>query len=545
VSGELSKKVTELREIAKIEAERMREANPAQYFERNLHQLGFSEPEHALLQTIKEMTDNALDAAEVGNILPEIIIEVEETKEEITLPPQAGKIRKANMYRVRVEDNGIGIVSNKIALSMGKVLFGSKLFTMKQMRGQQGVGISAVILYSQLTSLKPATVISKIEGEEKATKVVLKINVDKNEPIVLEEQKIDWNKEHGTSVEVFIPARYTDKIDKYILELSIGNPHASFILRKKIEGKKSELVINRTTEKIPPPAKEIKPHLSSVDPGILQRMAEVDKDCKTLVSFLSKHFASISPETAKKILKAAKLSYNLPPKQIKADKILEVARNIKLRRPKLEVLSNIGEEAMIAALKNRFKDAEFIAAVSRPPWTYQGIPFQVEVGVAIGGKEVANYINPKRITVIRLANKVPLPYDLSDCLLYKTVNEIDWKNYGLELNERGVPVVPTVFVTSLVASKVPYTSPGKFAVASVEEIHDELTLALQELGRKIREYTYKKRKQESIAKRYEFFRGYYEVLAEEVGLITGGGKVDVSNVLKRLFKEVRNVENVE
>jgi DNA topoisomerase VI subunit B len=56
---------------------------------------------------------------------------------------------------------------------------------------------------------------------------------------------------------------------------------------------------------------------------------------------------------------------------------------------------------------------------------------------------------------------------------------------------------------------------------------------------------YKKRKQESIAKRYEFFRGYYEVLAEEVGLITGSSKVDVSNVLKRLFKEVKNVENVE
>ncbi|MCQ8892796.1 MAG: hypothetical protein NQU41_05380, partial [Candidatus Methanosuratincola sp.] len=43
----------ELLTAAEIEARKMRAVNPAQYYRQNLGQLGFGDPEHALVQTIK------------------------------------------------------------------------------------------------------------------------------------------------------------------------------------------------------------------------------------------------------------------------------------------------------------------------------------------------------------------------------------------------------------------------------------------------------------------------------------------------------------
>jgi DNA topoisomerase-6 subunit B len=527
--------VDQLRLAAELEAQKMRESNPAQYFERNLHQLGFSDPEHALLQTLKEMIDNSLDATELGGILPDLRLEVEETKDEITLPSQTGRGRKASIYRVRLEDNGVGIMPDKVGDSIGKLLFGSKLTTLKQSRGQQGIGISAVVLYSQLTTLRATTVISKVAGSQNAKRIVMRIDVDRNKPVIVEEGDIPWVKDHGTLVELFLPGRYSEKVERYVKELSIGNPHMSLTLTKKIAGESSELMLDRVTDNMPPATKEIKPHLSSIDAGTLYRMAEVDNDCRTLASFLSKHFAMISGKTARRILQAAKLPPNLKPKSIKAGRVLEAARNMKLRRPKLDVLSYIGEDELRSSLKNLFPDADFIDAVSRPPWSYQGIPFRTEVAVAMGGQSVTNYNEQKKVAVIRLANKVPLPYDLSDCELYRAVSEVDWRNYGLDMGEGGIPTESVIFVTSIVASKVPYTSPGKFAVARVAEIHDELTLALQELGRRMRTHIQRRNKEESAAKRLEYFRGYYEILAEEVATMMGTQKLDYEGTIRKLF----------
>lgn len=528
------KRLRELQRAAEQEAARMREANPAEYFERNLHQLGYSDPERALIQTLKEMVDNSLDAAEAGGILPDIFVSIEETDKVITLSSSMGKYRKARIFKVAVEDNGIGIVPDKIAPSFGKVLYGSKLFSLRQSRGQQGIGISAAILYSQLTSLEPAEILSKVAGSKEACRVILKIDVERNEPVVPSNENVDWDKPHGLRVTVLIPARYSERLDRYFKELSIGNPHMSLVVKRTVGGTSSELRIERTTEEVPPQPKEMKPHLYSVDPGVMQRMAEVDNCCRTLVSFLSKHFTMISTQTARRILKLARLPPNLRPEHIKADRVLEAAKMVKLMRPRLDVLSPIGEENIVKALKALFPDSEFVASVSRPPWTYKGIPFQVEVGVAVGGQAVSEYAGSRRMSIMRLANRVPLPYDSSDCVIYKTVEEIEWPNYGLATDERGQPRIPVVFVGSIVASKVPYTSPGKFSVAASEEIRDELRLAFQELGRRMRVYFSKKMREETEAKRFEFFRGYYDLLAEEVAHICGE-PVDVTPLVSKLF----------
>src|SRR3989338_8169373 len=60
------------RELAK----KQREISIAEFFEKNRHLLGFDNPTKALLTTIKEAVDNALDACEEARILPEVTVEL-------------------------------------------------------------------------------------------------------------------------------------------------------------------------------------------------------------------------------------------------------------------------------------------------------------------------------------------------------------------------------------------------------------------------------------------------------------------------------------
>src|SRR3989338_6383878 len=154
-------------------ATKQREISIAEFFEKNRHLLGFDNPRKALLTTVKEAVDNSLDACEEARILPEINIEL----------VQLGETR----FRIIIEDNGPGIVRKQIPRIFAKLLYGSKFHVMKQQRGQQGIGISAAVLYSQLTTGKPATIISKTGRKQPAHQFKLKIDTQRNEPDVVED----------------------------------------------------------------------------------------------------------------------------------------------------------------------------------------------------------------------------------------------------------------------------------------------------------------------------------------------------------------------
>ena len=135
-------------------AEKQREISVAEFFEKNRHLLGFDNKRKAILTVVKEAVDNSLDACEEAKILPEISVELVEMSED--------------RYRVIVEDNGPGIVRKQIPNIFAKLLYGSKFHTMKQQRGQQGIGISAAVLYAQLTTGRPAKITSKISPKDPA-----------------------------------------------------------------------------------------------------------------------------------------------------------------------------------------------------------------------------------------------------------------------------------------------------------------------------------------------------------------------------------------
>jgi hypothetical protein len=117
------------RSTAEEMASRQREISVSEFFAKNRHLLGFDNPRKALLTTVKEAVDNALDACEEAGILPDITVELLQLAE--------------TRFKVTIRDNGPGIVRKQIENIFGKLLYGSKFHRMKMSRGQQGIGISA------------------------------------------------------------------------------------------------------------------------------------------------------------------------------------------------------------------------------------------------------------------------------------------------------------------------------------------------------------------------------------------------------------------
>ena len=92
-------------------------------------------PARGVITTVKEAVDNALDACEEAEVLPDIEIEVRRIGPETC--------------RIAVEDNGPGIVPENVPFVFGKLLYGSRFHQIRQSRGQQGIGISAAkLLYT-------------------------------------------------------------------------------------------------------------------------------------------------------------------------------------------------------------------------------------------------------------------------------------------------------------------------------------------------------------------------------------------------------------
>ena len=72
------RKSTRARITAETMAASQRDISVSEFFAKNRHLLGFDNPRKALLTTVKEAVDNALDACEEAGILPNITVVIED-----------------------------------------------------------------------------------------------------------------------------------------------------------------------------------------------------------------------------------------------------------------------------------------------------------------------------------------------------------------------------------------------------------------------------------------------------------------------------------
>ena len=504
---------------AEILSKNLKAISVAEFFEKNRHLLGYENTTKAMLTVVKELVDNSIDACEEAAILPNIRVYVKQSGE--------------NKFIIKVEDNGPGIVEDKLPFAFGKLLYGSKFHRLRQSRGTQGIGVSGAILYSQLTSGKPIKITSSI-GKKYISNIELMIDVTRNEPhVISSKREKNPEKWHGVKVEMEIEGRYIEKgqsIPEYLKETAIMNPYTKITYF----GPNDKVTFPRAVHKLPRRPKEIKPHPYGVELGILRRMVETNK-AKNIVSFLKADFSRVGKTSALQMCKLAKINPKRKPRSLDYNDVTRLHKamqTVKLVSPPTNCLSQLGEETITKGLEKEIKGENFVA-ITRSPSVYKGRPFAVEVGIAYGGE-----LNPNKTgDLLRFANKVPLLYHQGDCAITEAVKEVDWRRYGLQQSSGSLPTGPLVILVHFASVWVPFTSEGKQAIASYPDITKEVKLALQDAGRKLKKYITGKRRIHEIQMRRNLFERYIPEAAEAISKISDVHKVKIEHGLEKMLKK--------
>ncbi|MEC8788794.1 MAG: DNA topoisomerase VI subunit B, partial [Candidatus Thermoplasmatota archaeon] len=510
----------------------------SEFFEKNKHFLGFDSLQRSIITAVKEAVDNSLDACEEARILPDIRVKI--TKVD----------SKKDIIELQTEDNGPGIPQKSIEKVFGQLLFGSRFHAIRQSRGQQGIGITGVVMYSQLTTGKPTHVLSKVANDPTAVSVSIGLDTRKNKAVKSDQTRIIWEnddltlKEHGLRVTTRMKGKYQrgrQSVYQYLRMTSIVNPHADITFTDP-DGETYHWP--RVTERLPSKVDAIKPHPHGIELGQLQRMCRESSDSRLTV-FLRQNFSGVSMRAAKELCEASELEVSTKPKSMKPDDVralLEAfqgerkikGKPIKLLRPPTNCLSPI-EEMLIKKGLSKTIDSKFVSTMTRAPTVSHGNPFQVEVGLIFGEDMAAD----KHVEVLRFANRVPLMYQQGGCLLTKAIESVDWRQYGLDqAGGKGVPKGPAAILVHLASTNVQFTSEAKEALSDNEFVFEETRKAMLEMGRGLRKHLEKKKKMAKTREKFELINDILPAIAEKSATILERPIPDLAGSITKIMSAV-------
>ena len=524
--------------IAQKLASNQKQVAISEFFEKNKHFLGFDSPVRSLITAVKEAVDNSLDACEEARILPSIKVKVSKID------------TKKDIIELVVEDNGPGIPQKSIEKVFGQLLFGSRFHAIRQSRGQQGIGITGVVMYSQLTTGKPTHVKSKIATESTAAVVDIGLDTRKNKATKSNAGREIWllddgeMKKHGLEVTTRMKAKYQkgrQSVWQYLRMTSIVNPHAEITFTDP-EGEIHHWP--RVTERLPGKVESIKPHPHGIELGQLQRMLTESTDSRLSV-FLRTNFSGVSTRAAKELCSAAELDVKVKPKQMTPDQIRALLESfqgermfngkpVKLLNPPTNCLSPI-EEMLIKKGLSKTIDSRYAITMTRAPNVSQGNPYQVEVGLIFGGNMAAD----KPVEVLRFANRVPLMYQQGGCLLTKAIESVDWRQYGLDqAGGKGVPKGPAAILVHLASTNVQFTSEAKEALADNAEVMEEVRKAMLEMGRGLRKHLEKKKKMAKTKEKFELINDILPAIAAKSAQILNKPVPNLAGSITKIMSAV-------
>jgi DNA topoisomerase-6 subunit B len=503
--------------LAEELAKQQRSISVAEFFEKNKHLLGFDSPTRGVITTIKEAVDNALDACEEAQVLPDIYISIKKTGPEI--------------FRIIVEDNGPGIVPTQVPFVFGKLLYGSRFHQIRQTRGQQGIGISAAVLYAQLTSGLPTVVISRTGVKEQAYKFEIQIKIETNEPDVISQQPFEWDRIHGTRVQIEFKSTMSakKKLLEYLRYTSVVNPHARF----RVELDDEAFTFERVSQEVIACPVAIQPHPHGIEFGQLKRMAAASDE--NLIDFLVNGFSRVGKKTAQEMCDKAGLKPALKVKGLGTDELKDLLAAMQAvavpAPPTTQCLSPIGEDLIRRGLDKEFQ-MDFVAARTRPSSVYSGHPFVVEAAIGYGGRLETE----GNATILRFANRVPLMYQQGACAVTECVSNVNWKAYNI--SQQGLPLGPVLILVHVASTNVPFTSESKDAIASIPEIEKEIVLALQDLGRELKTFLSRRDRNKLAEDRARAVCAVIPEIAAKVSEIVEKPVVDTTPIEGKLMRKL-------
>jgi DNA topoisomerase-6 subunit B len=472
----------------------------SEFFRKNAAMLGYTGKIRSLTTLVHEAVTNSLDACEEARILPEIRVSIK----------QLGDLH----YRCVFEDNASGIPLSFIAQVFGSMLAGSKAHRNIQSRGQQGIGISGAVMYSQVTTGQPTRIVTST-GDSYVIYADVQVDVEKNIGKILHKKKIpNEQKWRGTQVlleakeVLYNKGKYSPY--NYLKMTSISNPHARITF---IEPDGNMVFFDRSTQDIPPSPEVIKPHPHGVAPDDLLMMAKYTEKGR-MSSFLMEDFVRISRARLEEVESISKVQMGANPKNLtwqEAERIVSAFKQVKFLAPSVGGLIPIGADNIKRSLDATLVP-EFSYAITRSPITYRGgIPFIVECGIAYGGKA-----GNGGLELIRYANRAPLVFDQGGCAINEAVASVDWKRYGIKDSE----TIPLTLFVNLISTHIPYTSAGKQAIANIEEIFSEMRFALMDAGRALGRFLGGKRRLYEKRKRIGALRKYVPETSRALARLT-------------------------
>ena len=545
---EAKKKVTNKKTKAHQLAKEQRDIPVSEFFEQNRHILGFDNPTHSLITAVKEGVDNSLDACEQAGILPELKIELESlAKDELS---------------IAIEDNGPGIIEQNVPNVFGRLLFGSRFGSGKQSRGQQGIGISAAIMYGQLTTGRSATISTRISEEHLAMRITMKLdtrnnrgNVERTEDFVWKDESAEPDEDgiypekyHGTRVEFAIKGRYREarpSVLEYLKSTAIVNPHARIIFTNP---EKNTLVFERVSQENPKlPSEGVKPHPHGVELGQLIRMAHHSSEHQ-MGRFLRNDLSSMGSKSISGVLQKARLSPIVRPQditRIEAKGMIDAFKTTSIRTPTSGVLVPIGPKLIKLGLKqvlDEYRPDFYTLPISRTPSVFSGTPFLVEVGMVYGG----NLPKDQPVQILRFANRVPLLYQAGGCAITKAIQGINWRQYGLEQRGgKGTPNGPAIILVHVASTNIPFTSEAKEAVADISEIKKEIKLALRNNAKTLSRHLKKQKKREKVTEKFDLVQKILPAIAEKASSVVGQPVPNLDKVVAAIMDVVWIEEEIE
>lgn len=489
-------------------------SSTAEYFSKNLQQVGFSSQTKAVLTTLKEAVDNSLDACEEHGILPTIKVVLEKVG--------SGSLKNSDQIRIRVEDNGPGIDADDVPKVFGEYLASSKFGRGRCSRGQQGIGISAATTWAQLTSATGARVISKTKAMRKAVSGIVEVDIKHNRGVMKNRETIDWDRPNGTAVEFVIDGRIQLNgeagLISYLNGTTLVNPHLTLTYQLP---ESEPVTVERVTDTLPeiPEATEPHPHTMKLGEFIAHsHLFGRVKVKQWLKQGFSRIHEGVLNDLVKAGLKASMLEKSVDALNETEFKELFVAiQNQKLNAPSTKSVLSIGEEAMAKSIK-RLGAIDFFSVVSRKPTIADFKPVQIEVAVA--RLEEKSIEAESAVQVLRFANRVPLQFDKSACAIVHAIESVNWRSYGLAQPKDSLPQGPYIIAVSVVSPFIKFKNASKETIDGSDELVAEIRLALIQAGQKLSKHIRQEAKANELEEKIRHIEQFGPILVEGLCRIT-------------------------
>jgi len=505
-------------------------ASSAEYFSKNLQQVGFSSFTKAALTTIKEAMDNSLDACEEVGILPEITVTVKRTGE--------GTSKGSDSVKIKIEDNGPGLLLEDVVKVFGEYLASSKFGRGRCSRGQQGIGISAVTTWAQLTHAKGAAVITKTAKMRQAYKCEVEVDIKHNKGVLKSKEAVEWDRPHGLSCEFLIDARVQLQGDggllAYLNGTTLVNPHLT--LHFKILDN-DWVHIERVSDEVPTIPQATDPHPHTMKLGEFITHSHLYGRIK-VGAWLRKGFSRISDGTIKELTKAGvskallnKSVDSATPDEFKL--IYKTLHKIKLMAPSTKSVMSVGETGFAKSVQ-RLGEIDFFSVVSRKPAICDFKPVLVEAAVARLKEKSGGEDGP--ITLLRFANRVPLQFDKAACAMTKALTSVNWRSYGLTQPKGALPLGPYIIAVSTISPFIKFKNASKETVDASDELVEELRRTLIQAGQRLSKHIKREAKEEDLERKRQHIEQFAPILVDGAARIVKAGKKRREKALAGLAK---------